>query len=149
MEFFSSFKRKQSKEASNLHGKDINNISCRSCHLKVGLQNVDSSWKCFMTATTKQRNSSIQQDGSNQRCIGNTSQTFDATLKAPYKKRVYVSILYEESNKAFMLKKHFWKLKTAGQRGIRSHITTQNVRRSVKGYKLIQLQSFLIFHLTC
>lgn len=94
VEFFSSFKRKQLKEATNLHSKDINNISCSSCHLEVGLQNVDSSWKCFMSTTTEQCNTSIQQDGSNQRCIGNTSQAFDATLKAPYKKRKFFLLIY-------------------------------------------------------
>lgn len=79
-----------------------------------------------MSTTTEQRNSSIQQDGSNQRCIGNTSQAFDATLKAPYKKiKLCVNILYQESKKKdFALEKHFLKLKTSGQREIRLSKTT-------------------------
>lgn len=146
---FSSFSRKEWKETSNLHGKDINNISCSSCHLKVGLQNVDGSWKCFMATATEERDSSIQQDGGNQRCVGNTSQAFDATLKAPYKKRKWcVNILYQESKKkAFTLEKHSWNT-SAGQREIRSSMTTHNVRKSVKGHRLMQLMSFPSCYLT-
>lgn len=150
MEFFNSFKRKQLKEGSNLHSKDINNISCSSCHLKVGLQNVDSSWKCFMSTTTEQCNTSIQQYGSNQRCIGNTSQAFDATLKASYKKKkkrkLLVNILYQGKEKCFFfyLVKCFCKLKMAGQRQIRSGIKTH---KSVREHRLIQLLSFLSCYL--
>lgn len=122
---------KELKETRNLHGKDINNVSCSSCHLKVGLQNVDGSWKGFMSTPTEQRDPSIQQDGGNQRRVGNPSQAFDATLEAPYKKRkLCVNVLYQERiKKALALEKHFWKLKTGGQRGIRSSITTHNVRK--------------------
>lgn len=60
-------KSKKEKRLNNdLHGKDINNVPSSSCHLKVGLQNVDSSRKCFMSAATEQCDTSIQQDGGNQ-----------------------------------------------------------------------------------
>lgn len=104
VEFFSSFKKKHSKRTENLQGKGINNISCRSCHLKVGLQNVDGSWKCFMSTATEQCHSSIEQDGSNQRCVGNASQAFDATLKASYKKeKKKTTKLYPKSKNNVLL----------------------------------------------
>lgn len=68
------------------HGENIQGVSSSPCHLKVGLQNVDGSRKGFMTAATEQGNARIQQDGGDQRSIGNTSQAFDTALKAPYRK---------------------------------------------------------------
>lgn len=101
---FQQFWKETSKK--NLQGEGINNISCRSCHLKVGLQDVDGSWKCLMPTTTEQCNSSIEQDGGNQRCVGNASQAFDATLEASYKKekkRLYATKLYQKGKKNVFL----------------------------------------------
>lgn len=70
----------------NSHSENIQCVASSPCHLKVGLQNVDGAGKGFMTAATEQGNACIQQDGGDQRSIGNTSQAFDTALKTPYRK---------------------------------------------------------------
>lgn len=66
------------------HGKDVQCISSSSGQLKVGLQNVDCARKCFMSTATEQSNPSIEQDGGNERSIGNAPQTFNTALEAPH-----------------------------------------------------------------
>lgn len=65
------------------HGENIQGVASSPCHLKVGLQNVDGARKGFMTAATEEGNARIQQDGGDQRSVGNTSQAFDTALKTP------------------------------------------------------------------
>lgn len=68
------------------HGENIQGVASSPCHLKVGLQNVDGARKGFMTAAAEEGNARIQQDGGDQRSVGNTSQAFDTALKTPYRK---------------------------------------------------------------
>lgn len=58
---------------SHLHCKHIQTISRSPDHLKVVLEDSDRSRKSFMSTSTEERHSSIQQDGGNQGWIRDAS----------------------------------------------------------------------------
>lgn len=94
------------------HGKDVQHISSSSCHLKVGLQNVDSSRKRFMTTATEQGNTSVEQDCGNQRSIGNASQAFNTALKTPCTRSIGKKVeirIFCQSNLKFFQSSALWK----------------------------------------
>lgn len=71
------------QQETDSHGKDVKCISSGSRHLKVGLQDVDSSGEGFMTAATEQGDSGVEQDGGDQGGIGDASQALNTALKTP------------------------------------------------------------------
>lgn len=50
----------------------------------MGLQDSDGSRESLMTAATEERHPGIQQDGRNQRGVGNPTQAFEAAFRAPW-----------------------------------------------------------------
>ncbi len=53
------------------HGKDIQGINRRPNNIKIGLQDGDRSRESLMTTATEERHPSVQQDGRDQRGVGN------------------------------------------------------------------------------
>lgn len=86
-----------------------------------------------MTTATEQGNTCIQQDGSNQRSIGDTSQAFNAALKTPCR-RANEKKKKKEKCYLFILIKCFYDLNTIGNSiSIDRWSQTKHIRSSPTG----------------
>lgn len=64
------------------HGKDVQGFDC-SDHLEIVLQDGDGARESLMPAAAEERHASVEQDGGNERGVGNPTQAFNTALRAP------------------------------------------------------------------
>lgn len=65
-----------------LHGEDVQCVHRAPHHFKVVLEDGDRPGQGLMSAATEQSHARIQQDGGYERRVWDSTQAFDAALKA-------------------------------------------------------------------
>lgn len=71
-----------SKDTRYSHGKDVQGFDWWSDHFEIVLQDGDGARESLVATAAEERHAGIEQDGGDERGVGNPTQAFNTALRA-------------------------------------------------------------------